>query len=320
MTPENFWNEDDMRRDQKFYVAFCLLESALGNYAVARDLHVHNKFNWASTVYYYSLVHALRLVCFIPMGDFPTDHAGLAKLYKGDTPPSKKAWMPKFQRNFESGTQIEQISFTREHIAKYFDANGHADSITDEKFKKWGNILDKARECRNNSNYEGLIIAHEYMHTSITGQFNKLANLFQKACEKILPEVISLFKVFLDKSSRKKYWYSYLNYKEKIEGLYYLENSLKYRLLGEGAVMNTNSHNRNTNAIFDTQKSNAIINDILEFLKPLRMESTDSTFAKEVMDNISSGIFSEKKSLMNEFTMQIDKLKKIVDEEQRNDP
>ena len=72
MIPEDFWNKDEKHQDQKFYVSFCLLESALGDFAIAQDTHSHNKLSWASIMYYYSLVHAMRLICFIVNGDFPS--------------------------------------------------------------------------------------------------------------------------------------------------------------------------------------------------------------------------------------------------------
>jgi len=82
MTPEEFWSQNEAYMDKKFYVGFCILATSLNDYAVGRSLHRQNKLDWACTAYYYSLVHALRLVCFLVYGDFPMRHDNLAKVFK----------------------------------------------------------------------------------------------------------------------------------------------------------------------------------------------------------------------------------------------
>lgn len=311
MTPEDFWNQDDRHRDQKFYVGFCMLESALGDYAIARDLHCHNKLNWASTTYYYSQVHAMRLVCFIPYGDFTEGHADLARLYKdGDLHSEKrKRWLPKF---IGEVLGENQIIFNREDIAKYYVGEQSYPAL-DSKLERWGKILDKARKCRNDSNYEGLIIAHEHVHQLVTDDFNRLANLFRKTCEDILPEVILLFKRFIDKNPRKDYWYSYLSWEDKIEGLRYFDDYLKFRLLGRSNVWMSSESSQNYHPVFDTRNNSAIIAKILQWLDAVRIDSVNNDSATEVWNNIKLDIFGNKKSLMNSFRSQIDELEKIVD-------
>lgn len=309
MTPEDFWNQDDRHKDQKFYVAFCILESALGDYAIARDLHCHNKLNWASTAYYYSLVHALRLVCFIPLGDFTKGHTKLARLYMIGNLEMQDRWLPKIIRNCGGSTEIDRITFSRMEMVRYFGEDENSYSTLENRLKRWGIILDKARKCRNDSNYEGLIIAHEYAHRMVTDAFIELANVLFKICNDILPAVVLLFKKFIDNTvQRRDYWYSYLNWRDKTKGLYYIEASLKFRLLGEGNVHQINNSAQNCKPVFDIQNSNAIISDILEWLRPLRTEMVNEEFASEVLRNIKLEIFEGKKSLMQSFRDQIDKL------------
>lgn len=314
MIPEDFWNQDDRHRDQKFYVGFCMLESALGDYAIARDLHCHNKLNWASTTYYYSLVHALRLVCFIPLGDLPMGHTDLAKLYKDGAFCSEKRrerWLPRFRKDivFEN-----QILFNRDCIARYYVSEQNYPTLNN-KLERWGKILDKARECRNDSNYEGLIIAHEHIHQVVTDDFNRLAIIFLKTCEEILPEIILLFKKFIDKNPRKDYWYSYLNWENKIEGLSYFEDYLKFRLLGLSNVWVISESSQDFRPTFDTRNNSAIVTEILRWLDTIRVNNIDNSFGEEVWNNIKLDIFNDKKSLMNSFRSQIDKLEGIVDGE-----
>lgn len=239
MTPEGFWDQDDNHRDQKFYVAFCLLESALGDYAIARDLHCHNKLNWASMAYYYSLVHALRLLCFIVTGDFPTQHNRLPELYTKNKANGGGGWLDSFVKE-DPGSSIsidkKHLHHHLNEIAGYFDGNGQSTSSLSNKLQKWGEILDKARKCREDINYECLIIAHQYKHELVTGAFDKLENVLREACETILPEVVLLFKKFIDRDPRKRHWYAYLNWKDEKKGLYYFKDSLNSRMLGKDIV------------------------------------------------------------------------------------
>lgn len=54
----DYWQADDRRRDQYFYIGFALLAAVVNDYAVGRDLHLSRKLNWAASAYYYSMVHA----------------------------------------------------------------------------------------------------------------------------------------------------------------------------------------------------------------------------------------------------------------------
>ena len=274
------------------------MESALGDYAVARDLHCHNKLNWASTAYYYSIVHALRLMCFIAKGDFPEGHSELARLYKDGKCDNKKTWLCNF-------ASVDRTSFSREQIEEYFRQSS---SLSDILLREWGEILDTARECRNDSNYEGLIIAHEYKHSHVTVDFNRLADVLRGACERALPKVIFLFKNFIDAQPRKGYWYAYLNWEAERKGLYHFEDSLKFRLLGRSNLGGTNNSNQNVNPVFDIQSGNVIVNNILEWINPFRINGFNASHAGEVWNNIEFGIFNEKADLMQHFRGKIDSL------------
>lgn len=318
MNPEDFWNQDEVHKDQKFYVGFCMLESALGDYAIARDLHLHKKLNWAVTTYYYSLVHALRLVCFTSQGDFPNGHADLATLYTEDNIAlkNKKRWLPQFIKNLGNNTQIEDsITFKHMEVARYFNNDITLSSVLDEKLQMWGNILNKGRTCRNDSNYEGLIIAHEYSHRQVTDDLNKLTTLLEDATDSVLPEVVSLFKLFMDKSTRKDYWYSYLNWKCSNEGLDYFEKYLKFRILGkcnECKVWTTNKATSDSGLIFDIPRGNLIINRIFEWLEILKSNNAKNDLAANVLDNIKLERFSEKGKLMQDFSNQINSLETVI--------
>jgi hypothetical protein len=70
-------------------------------------------------------------------------------------------------------------------------------------------LLDAS--LRSDSNYEGLLITHEYNHIRITEGFESLVSVLAAASETILPEAISILKSFVDASQRREHWYAFLN-------------------------------------------------------------------------------------------------------------
>jgi len=110
-----------------------------------------------------------------------------------------------------------------------------------------GEVLDKARTLRNDANYEGLLISHEYSHAQVTKSFQRLATSLKDASEEVLLKMIEVFKGFVDNSPRRNPWYAFLNWEsghrggwgvsDRIgEGLYYLEASLKHRGANDRAI------------------------------------------------------------------------------------
>ena len=59
-----------------------------------------------------------------------------------------------------------------------------------------GAVLAAAAPLRNDSNYEALLIAHEYRHVTISNALNKLALHMGNAAESALPFLISAFNGF----------------------------------------------------------------------------------------------------------------------------
>jgi hypothetical protein len=293
MTAEEYWNQNNTRKDQKFYTAFCLLQTAISDYAVARELNQEDKLNWAATAYYYSLVHSLRLVTFIALGDFPTGHAQLAELYKNGSVNIRRtnhAWLPNFSRTYRDSLTETTIEFRRKAIAAYFTKNRKDSSAFERRLGNRGLVLDKARECRNDSNYEGLIIAHEHAHRLVTGSLEKLSETLRKTCEAILPEIVVVFKKFLEQSERKDHWYAYINWKQQGQGISYFEDSLNKRVQGK-----------------------KIVSQSLKWVKPIRRNNTESEKAREVFENIKLGTFLAKESLMEDFGHNIGELKEFFE-------
>lgn len=222
MTPEKHWNQDAQHQDQKFYTAFCLLGSACSDYAVGIDLRRKKKLNWAATALYYSLVHCGRLACFVALGDFPIGHEQLKQLFhQGQA--SGATWMLKNQRFFTSNQDFQAgRTFSLDDLVRYFTRSGCNCINVEATFLKWGQVLSNAKKLREDSNYEGLLITHEYNHVKVTEAFENLVRVFSQASKTVLAEAISLMKTFVNASQRREHWYAFLNWKEEREGLYYL--------------------------------------------------------------------------------------------------
>jgi hypothetical protein len=188
MTPKDYWSQDDQHRDQKFYTAFCLLGSACNDYAVGIDLRNEKELNWAVTALYYSLMHCGRLACFIAYGDFPTGHGNLNRLFaigKVKVGRDKDLWMGRFRDSLGVGShEIQpQKIYALEDLVSYF--------VTycldvEAQFRKWGQILSEAKELRESSNYEGLLITHASSHILVTPAFENLVRRFSIVGEKHL--------------------------------------------------------------------------------------------------------------------------------------
>jgi len=289
MNPNEYWEQSDISIDQKFYIAFCILASACSDHAIGADLRLRKKLNWASTVLYYSLVHAGRLICFIESGDFPTGHTELSDLFRRGNIKVGNSWVSKKLKPHEN--RIEPITDFSNTI------------FSQDIRQNWGQILTNARELRDDANYEGLLISHEYSHQKVTQYFNSLAEALNTASEQQIPSSIQVFLTFIENSPRKEHWYSFLNWKkghESIfnsanreplgEGLYYLEASMRYRNIEKD-----------------------IIKKVTSWLKCMYREPDQNIeLASEVHSHIVMSAFALKSTLFNEFDGKISRLISIL--------
>jgi len=136
--------------------------------------------------------------------------------------------------------------------------------------------------------------------------------LLRKACEEIVPQVIEMFKEFIEKSDRKDRWCSYLNWEgasqegadvwidsnitvsNTTQGLEYIEDSLKSKLTNEEEC--------------------EIIREATRWLEPLRSicSSSNERLAEAVLNNIITRQFFEKRELMEEFKRKIEDFERVV--------
>ena len=88
------------------------------------------------------------------------------------------------------------------------------------------------------------------------------------------------------------------------EGLCYIENTLRFKLLGQ-------SNESQNIKVCDIQNSNYIIETISDWLKSLKKNDINKEFADEVKSNTMRVHFRGKTSLMERFNRQIDELKDL---------
>lgn len=279
-----FWDQNAAHMDQKFYSGFCILMSACSDYTIGVDLYQERKLNWAATTMYYSLIHSGRLVCFLSIGDFPTGHGQLGQLFaRGETKGGSWLDAYKKKRFIDLGNERVENRFALSEIHQVLRNMGVASRSIEEASTVFGIVLPRACELRNDSNYEGLLIAHQYRHVIVTKEFQQLVAAFNKASSYLIPAVVNMFQQFVDSSPRKDLWRAFLNWRAEREGLYYLEDSLQDKVLNRRAIRH-----------------------VLRWLEPLRQRpDLQIDLARQVHENIVMGTFGAKSRLMNDFQGKI---------------
>lgn len=177
-----FWNRNDKTTAQKLYIALCLYTSAASDFAVGFDLKESGKLNWSTTASYYSLFHSARLIIFLALGDYPKGHKDIQLLFTSEASESNNrafscSWLKTMKKDpsisdFDS-EQSEKFTFNQ-IITYYKNILKFTDSYL--LFNSMGKILNNAKDLRNDSNYEALLIAHEYDHQKVSKYFLDLSN------------------------------------------------------------------------------------------------------------------------------------------------
>jgi hypothetical protein len=298
MTPNDFWNQDTIHRDQKFYTAFCILQSALSDYSLGCDLRNRNCLNWSATAYYYSMVHATRLICFLAVGDFPTNHQKLASLFSSSG-KFKTTWLNNF-----NGTQGMDLSCSI--ILNYYSQSS---IIKKPLLERIGKILTLSCDCRNDSNYEMLLMAHELDHQYVSPSFDNLTKSLGTHAESFFPVAIDAFKIFIDTDGgtqhpRSNYWYSYLNWHKENEGLGHIKKFITHRLQDNMSSEKQESSQR-------IQFIGSILNKNDHWIQPLKILPVNEDFANEVYENCKYDVFIGKKKLMRDFSQDVSELGRI---------
>ena len=191
-----FWRESEQRAAQRFYVAFCLFVSAVQDAFLGLRERETGNLNWSGTCSYYSLVHGGRFLAFLAFGDLPMQHRDLADLF--DTEAGIRArshyetngypfdWLRKFvgqsaapDADTEPNQQWVRENATHDVVIRYLQTIGVDDA--EARVRQFGRMLGLAKPLRNDTNYEALLIAHEYRHQEMTQAFCELSSALSDA-------------------------------------------------------------------------------------------------------------------------------------------
>lgn len=288
LTSNQYWNQSPQRKIQKFYIAFCLLNSAIFDYSVGLDLKEQSKLNWSASCFYYSMVHCARLLVYIPLGNFPTGHKKIINFLNipGNPREIKQRfdWLNTFLSNGERDNIYLSEEYSQAHFYNYYTVN-YKDINFETKLPITYNIINKAKLLREDSNYEALLIAHEKFHPKLEDLFLELSIVISNKSELVLNFAIDVFKkcVGLENygvatNELKFFINSYINEK--------LEKRIKSRIL-----------------------ANNIINKIDELLNNLKFDNISVLYNNildyEFENAFSMEQFSEKSKLFNKFEEKI---------------
>ena len=160
--PFQYWAWDDADRasserrlGERIYICSCLLWSALHDRRLGLRISGTHP-NWSAVCAYYSMVHAARLLWFLSYGSYPKRHAELAASLAGSDRGVVPDWcIGEFPRGRTPICTVALQGF----IAGALELRAQA-----ERLPAIGNLLASALSLRNDSNYESLVLAHQYRH------------------------------------------------------------------------------------------------------------------------------------------------------------
>ena len=153
------WNDaerhrSDPRLGQRIYISACLLWTAMHDRLVGKRLA--DKYpNWSAICSYYSMVHALRLVWFVLYGSYPTRHAPLGEAMAG---------AQSIIADWSHGDLRRGGARLSADALKGALRDGLGDADLANRVATIGRVFCHAVELRKDSNYESLILAHQYRH------------------------------------------------------------------------------------------------------------------------------------------------------------
>lgn len=293
-----FWCESDERQAQKLYVALCLYISAASDFAVGIDLKNHSKLNWSTTASYYSIFHSARLIIFLAVGDYPqkNGHQDIKDVFTGIDNANLFSgnWLKKSARNagFQSSREDE---FTLAQLCSYYkDCLQFPNS--DRLFPTIGKILKNAKTLRNNSNYDTLLMAHEWHHKQVEDDFIKLSNSMSdgaKLCLKISTQCFKSYISYASEIDLRREETKYL-VKHYIDGRLYPSISQR---IEDQSILNTVKEC--TRELYDLQYDMENIKDSNK-----KLDEFEKSFFR---DN-----FGEKDELMTEFKGKVNDLEQKI--------
>lgn len=244
------------------------------------------------------------MLTFLALGDFPRSHDKLGEVISnvrehGPDPTHRDGfpfnWLRGFTRVVQAEHGVRQPPAQASNrgsfqhmIVEYLDRLGVREA--DRRLREFGSVLVSAKPLRNDSNYEALLIAHEYRHVAMTTAFDRLAERMTLAAESSLPLAVDAFNCFLrggpELGEKRREYESFL-----------------YELL----------HRRVQPAI--QQKLcgfPGLAEKLLQIVALIDARQTNAPY-QQIEDWVSMGIFGEKARLMRDFETKIESLRLAAD-------
>ena len=165
----------EQRLGQRVYITACLLWATLHDRRTASQLRLSNP-NWAAVASYYSTVHALRLFWFVVYGSYPTGHAEMARALAGS--PRRSSARANWGEELGLGRDTAEVTSAALQSAVR-DGLNRADLA--DQMPLVGKAFEAAKELRNDSNYESLVLAHQYVHGTGGPDFVDVVKEFGRA-------------------------------------------------------------------------------------------------------------------------------------------
>jgi uncharacterized protein YbcV (DUF1398 family) len=284
-----YWEQNQDKICQRFYLAFCLLTSGIQDTFLGLYERDRQNLNWSVACSYYGLMHCGRLLSFMAFGDFPMQHNRLPELFNFTLSPGSKPykafnWLCKFDSNF-SQNPGQPLSDYQTCMIDYLEEAGV--SNVQSRLKTYGTILKSAKDLRNDVNYESLLIAHEYRHVSMSFEFRRLANAMTQGAEYSLGLSRDAFTSFLQYEYDQKMNSESLNFRA------FLTEYLQFRI-----------QNAISNKLNGNQRLVERLNDFISELTPSKAVGG----YHEIEDIVSRNVFDGKSQLMRDFSTRVDKL------------
>lgn len=302
---KKYWNQNEEKINQHFYVSLCLYQSACSDFLIGLDLSKDNRLSWTIISSYYSIMHSLRAIIFMAVGDFPKEHSALNKVFfdnenrNSNNRSVGQSWLREFDSNIPNLRRFLDF-FNRNHLAEYYTHElQFKDSV--RHFENIGKLLYLTRKIRNNSNYEALIIAHEKNHSIVSDSFIRLSNTILRAAEYCISIATKCIKQHIDfneafsRNRIKLKWFAYEFFLTRFRLTIETRSKRKYL----------------QNKVFKFPRSiirDFFDNDFTDFSETVLEDYL------EIEQDISLKIFGEKRNLMNTFRNKVTDLEEIVND------
>jgi len=279
------------------------------------------RLNWASTCFYYSLVHLGRMLVFLPFGDFPRGHNQLGKCLtrvpdeeEGSPEGGDRCrrthvrtdWLKQVapnlfadadegrgRRRASEDAELEGVDVEFSPL-EYFYASLTVAGDADNTLGWFGQCLKQAKELRENNNYEALLTAHEYAHAVMTEAFRALATTMKGLADNWLGTLGQWFARYLEASTGAPWDCA-------PEGkIGFAKPFLKDRVLGPTGVW------------YGAETTRAIE----PFMSPITAlpAPADRASADHIERRVNFDMFSPKRSLMRGFAKKVGNLGRLLGE------